>query len=188
MNKLLIGALFISTSLFAEVEAPLKLSFLLPINWMGSEQINLSVSIPENFVAIQPPETWVQSSIVEFIPKGEDENNWSEIITIHKFLGTQISATAFSAKLKDYMIAQSTNSNVLKIDDSTEDSYQRALLGLAYDYNGKHEVIGSLYYSGPADCVGVQYTIRPEKGMSDETAFAKIESFLKDNTEVITSE
>lgn len=174
--------------IYSEVEAEkATVNFLLPIDWTEGKQINLAVKIPNNFVAIQPPEAWGDANVIEFIPEGEDANNWSEIITINRFVGKGISAFDFSKSLQKLMIDASTNGTVLKDDQSTQDSYKRALMGLAYDYQGRHEVIGAVYYSGPADCVGVQYTIRPDKNASDQETFAQIEDYFSDNTDVISN-
>ena len=37
------------------------------------------------------------------------------------------------------------------------------------------------YFSGPYDCVGVQYTIRPAENQSDEDVSKTIENFIKTN-------
>jgi len=58
---------------------------------------------------------------------------------------------------------------------------------MSYDLNGRHEVLGSRYYSGPFDSVGIQYTIRTLQGQSDEYTVEKIENFFKSNAQVVTT-
>ncbi|QLH35919.1 MAG: hypothetical protein HWD61_07055 [Parachlamydiaceae bacterium] len=108
------------------------------------------------------------TSIIEFIPKGESQDNWSEIITIHKLIGKKINAAMMIDTLKSSILSQTKNGKIWKGSLTRKDAYLFGSLGLSYDLNGRHEILGCRYYSGPYDCVGIQYTLRPVKGFHDE--------------------
>ena len=112
----------------------------------------------------------------------------SQIITINKYIGQGLSAEHLVRNLKSGMLSKVENGKVWKDALTKETSYIFANLGIAYDLNGKHEVFGARYYSGPYDTVGVQYTIRPKKGQSDAEVTKKIESFFDANAQVIKAQ
>lgn len=195
--KVLLFACILALSLFlqdfakAEEEKSLsqegnKISFLLPINW-ADKQCNLQVSIPEGYQAIQPSSQWEKSPIIEFIPKGEKADNWSEIITISKLVGSKISAEEMIGLLKNAVI-EKNQGKVWQEKISKEPLYQFALLGISYKIDDRQEVLGCRYYSGPYDCVGVQYAIEKGKDVSEKELISKIDKFFEENTKTLGCE
>lgn len=166
-----------------------KVTFELPVNWTSSPKYNLEVRVPRGYRSLQPLEEWfaVNATTIEFVPKGEDGERWSEIFTINKYIGKKISAVDFVADFKKELLAKVQNGVVLKEESSNEKSYTKATFILSYDLNHRHEVIGALYYSGPYDCAGVQYTIRPSPSSTDSASLSRVEDFIKGATDLITS-
>jgi hypothetical protein len=164
-----------------------KFRFALPINWSSPVKYNLFVTIPDGFKSLQSTEEMFKenTTIIEFIPNDEPEDNWTQIITVVKFINKKLSAEYSTNFLKNSMLSQVSHGKVWLDTASNEGAYHRATLGLTYDLRGKHEVIGAQYYSGPYDCVGVQYTIRPGSGKSDKEAIEKIKKFFNTNLQVI---
>lgn len=179
--------MLIAFSLFAQESflVDTKAEILLPINWTGKEQLNLKVTIGEGNRSLQTLEQWAdpKTTLLEFIPKDESENEWSHILTLNKFIDSQISAIAFTKNLQKEL-AKESGARLLQESFLEKPSYERAGFIMSYDLKGRHEVMGCLYYSGPYDCVGVQYTIR---STDDEEAFKTIETFFQKNTTIISS-
>jgi len=161
---------------FAEtaVESPIRM--ILPINATVSPMYNLIVSIPKGYKALQDLEAFEKASLIEFVPTDESDENWSEIITIHKLIGKKISANDFMQKFKTKLLEKKVNNIAVEDSYETFPNYQMASLLASYEDAHQHETLGAKYYSGPLDCVGVQYTIRDN---DDKKAAKKIESFFK---------
>lgn len=160
-----------------------KVTLLLPINWSSSSHIDLSVEIPENYVPLQPFDDWENLELIEFVPQGENGDNWSEIITVHKLRGRRISAIHLANLLKGQFI-KSSKATIL-FEDSSKEGYETATLFLKYPNEDKTEVIGAKYFSGPYDCEGVQYTIRLSSQQSITEVTQKINNFFTKNLRVI---
>lgn len=160
-----------------------QLSFMLPINWSSEGKCNLAVTIPEGYRSLQKESSWQNSSIIEFIPQGEADYEWSEIITINKFIGKKITAEEMISALKSTF--ERVKGKTWREKSSKEKFYTLAELEASYNFQGKPELVGCRYYSGPNDCVGVQYAIRSKRGQSDEELMKKIQTFLDTNTEII---
>jgi hypothetical protein len=158
------------------------LKFELPINWTSDPKINLEVSIPETFHSLQPMDQWKDAELIEFVPNGEEGENWSEIITINKYIGDKIDASTFVSLLKDQLLKKIENGKVLEESSTREENYTKATLSLSYDEKGGHEILSLQYFSGPFDCVGLQYTIRSAR---DQEALEKIQNYFKMNTKVV---
>ncbi len=180
----LLSAFSIQSAANPKLDPDAHIRFELPINRVSSPKYNLEVSIPPGFISLQPFEAWSDEKItfIEFVPKGEDGENWTEIITINKHIGKKISADILLDLTKKGLLSNEENGNTLKEEVSKQPSYTQAKLTLSYDYKGKHEIVGFLYYSGPYDCVGVQYTIRPQG--SNLAAVSKIENFFNKATKI----
>lgn len=178
------------TALVSTSGAALKPSsqrtFVLPVNWAVTPKYGMVVTIPQGFKPLQPDgELSSSAELLEYVPEGQDGNNWTEIISISKYIGKNIPAIKLVGEIKSQMLAKVTNSKVWVETNSTKPNYVQATLGIAYDYQGKREVMGAQYISGPYDCVGVQYTIRPNLGLTDEAATKIIETFFKANLQVV---
>lgn len=179
MVRCLLALLAFSSLLTAKDEFPgdNQITFLLPVNWTVNPEYSLKVTIPKGYTSIQPFDEWEQASLIEFIPKGEDKDHWTEIITVNKFIGEKIPADTFVKALKERLVSQIQNNQFYQEDIEKTPNYTRATLLLSYDFQGKHEVMGAIYYSGPYDCAGVQYTLRMGEKLSEAQALEKIVFF-----------
>ena len=188
-NTILLLFLLITLSLQSsenqEIPSDARIHFELPINWLSSPKYNLEVSIPAGYISLQSFRKWSdeRTTLIEFVPKGQDGENWKEIITINKHLGEQIAADSLIEIVKKKFVSDD-NGKIIKEEISRQPSYTRVKLILSYDYKGKHEIVGFLYYSGPYDCVGVQYTIRLQG--NEQAAVTKIDTYLDTATQVST--
>lgn len=162
-----------------------KTTIQLPISWSSPTQCNLAITIPTGFRSLQPLAKWKESTIIEFIPEGESDSSWSEIITVNKIIGQRISATQITNHLEKTLPTKSFNFEVIASSAVKEPSYLRSNLDVSYDNEGKHEVLSCRYYSGPYDCAGVQYTMRPKPGQSDAETLEKIAAFFEANLQTI---
>jgi hypothetical protein len=81
---------------------------------------------------------------------------------------------------------KATNVKIWDETNSTKANFQQVSLGMQYDFQKKRELMGAQYNSGPYDCVGVQYTIRPTVTMPDADIIKIIESFFKTNTQLVS--
>ncbi len=163
-------------------------TFALPVNWSTTPKYAMVVTIPGGYKSLQPGNSLASSGTEsnQFIPEKESESSWTESITLNKYVGKNISAIKFVGDLKTGMLAKGTDGKVWLESNVTKPSYEQSTIGIVYNYKGQHEVMGALYYSGPFDSSGVQYTIRPKPGQSDEDAIRLIENFFKNNTEIIS--
>jgi hypothetical protein len=192
---LILSLLIFTQSLFAvemktQGTRDLQMTFILPINWSAGQNYNFIITIPEGYRSLQSHTEWMENKIpiIEFIPKNEDENLWTEIITINKSIGQKVPASHMTNYLKNAMIKKVENGRIWKDDVSVQPAYMFSTLGLFYNLNKVREVFGSRYYSGPYDCAGIQYTIRPKKDQTDQMTAAKIEKFFNTNTKIINDD
>lgn len=162
-----------------------QITLLLPIRWTANQQSDLSVTIPDHFISIQPFSSFQDknSTMIEFIPKGESSDHWSEIITVNKYIGQKIEAIDFVKYLKKILLKDVQNGLIWEEEFKNKTGYQQAILGLNYDLNEQHEVFKAHYYSGPNDCAGVQYTIRVKKE-DLKAAQEKVDAFFKNHVRV----
>jgi hypothetical protein len=164
----------------AEIPEDYKASFVLPI----AKNRVLSVSIPEGYKSLQPASVWDKAPLIEFIPNdGSTASLWSEIITIQKLIGRGISADKMTSLLMQ-QLSQAVKTTLL-FKESSKNGYQMVYFALKYTHNGRQEILGAKYLSGPHDCEGVQYTIRLKYGQSEADALQKIKTFFDQNLKVI---
>ena len=159
--------------------------FLLPVDWSTKKHIDLCVRIPQGYQSIQSGADWVKEPMIEFIPQGEDHFCWSEIITVQRSVGQGISADQVASFIKKGISAVAKCKILL--DKKSRGKYQTVFFILSYSYKGEQEIIGVKYLSGPSDCGGVQYTIRPSKEQSEEEVVKKIECFFDKYLTVVES-
>lgn len=164
-----------------------QINMVLPINLITSVEYILLTALPKGFVSIQPLSSFanVNSDMIEFIPNGEDVDDWSEIISFHKYIGQKKSAHDFAKVVKEGMLKSVDNGKLWQENYFNKQAYRYANLGITYDLKGRHEIFAAQYYSGPADCIAVLYTIRPKKSESDAAVIAKLNSFFKNNIQVL---
>ncbi len=170
-------------ALATELPEGYKTSFLLPIDWSQAKHRDLSVNIPMGYKSLQPTSTWDKAPLIEFIPKDEHANAWSEILTIQKLIGKRISADQITTLLMQNISQVAKTSVLFKSAPLEKD--QKSVFIIKYTHNGKEEVMGAEYLSGPYDCAGVQYTIRLSKKISEQEAVKKIKTFFDENLAVI---
>lgn len=170
----------------AAVKSSSQRTYVLPINWAETPKYGLVVTIPQGFKPLVPQgELDASATLQEYIPENETAENWTEIISVSKYIGKSIGAIKLLGEIKTQMLAKATNGKVWIESNAVKPNYQQASLGIQYDYQGKHEVMGAHYYSGPYDCVGVQYTIRPTLNIPDDDVAKIIDSFFKTNMQVV---
>ena len=155
-----------------------SMTVLLPVDWTAGKRQNLVVTIPKGYRSIQPPSEWTKAPVVEFIPQGEGDHAWSEIITTQRLAGARASADKVVQVIRQNMAATATNIHVV-MSTASKRSYQMAFYILKYRHQGREEMMGMQYFSGPHDCSGVQYTIRLGDQMSEHEATAKICEFFE---------
>lgn len=162
------------------------------------------VSLPKSFKSFEKldSKTARSSPLIEFIPKTESKDNFSEIITVHTLVGSKMKADALAKKLIAFL-GQQFKLSVLHEELSSHDNPSQRIIYyeknkevlekfdnqfpvatyiVKYKVDGKEEVLGFKYVSGPFDCVGVQYTIKLKNKLSQEAAVEKINTFFNKNT------
>ncbi|MBA3958015.1 MAG: hypothetical protein H0X51_06450 [Parachlamydiaceae bacterium] len=157
-----------------------KLTFMLPINWVPPTKCNLVVTIPPGYKPLQMPSTWEEATLIEFVPQNESQDEWTEIISINKLIGKKMSASRLVDEIKSTFL-KNHEARILQTKSSHDLSYESAQMSAAYNFEKYHEVLGCRYYSGPYDCVGLQYTIRPKKEETDVEIAQRIERFFDAN-------
>ena len=130
---------------------------LLPINHFDTNNaISLSLTSPKGYRCLQSMQDINNGSIVEFIPKTDNnEYQWSEIITFDKIVGNGIKAAQMIQLQKDNFNKATTEVKIVKDLKEEKNGYETSTLVLSYKVNGRREVIMMKYYSGPADLGGV---------------------------------
>ncbi len=149
-------------------------TFLLPIN--SAPRTSFLVKIPSGFKSVQTLTEFEKGVMIEYIPQNEDVDHWSEIITVHKFIGMKLQATKIVNEVKNQLMLNTKDSKIL-INDKKGSIVAHLLM--QYTHEGVLEILSAYYYSGPYDCVGVQYTIRVSPGLSRDAALKKIADFQK---------
>ncbi|MBL0942094.1 MAG: hypothetical protein IBJ00_05150 [Alphaproteobacteria bacterium] len=147
-----------------------RLFIMLPINHLGKNKVSLSVEISEDYRCLQR----IPSEMMEFIAKREDEQKWSQIITLQVYRGLNISAPTFLENLKDIMQQHTQTFKVFREDKKDFSNYKMASMGVIYEANGRKEAMFSQYFSGPADLCGIQHTRVLDKNDSPEEVLKRL--------------
>jgi len=150
-------------------------NFSLPVNWTGGSRDNLHVTIPRGYRPLQSE--W--RTILEFVPENEDGDNWSEIITVTKYIGKRLSATDVTSLIAEGIINQAKDSQILLNSNEDTGRIKKSRLGIMYTYQGRKELILMNYFSGPLDCVGVQYTVRIPENQNIVDVSKKMVDFVE---------
>ena len=164
-------------------------NLLLPIN--ASHKLTLSVNIDKslNFKPGDDFQKMQEAKFFEFIPKAEDINNWTEIITVILKLNIQLpDAATFNALMIEGFQKKTTDLSIIKRHNKKYKNYNDDEMFLVYTYNGKRELVWSYVVAGPLDAVNVQYTIRipdSDKSKNFDSYIKKIENFKKKYTTII---
>lgn len=161
---------------------------LLPVNYLIKPPLTLSFKIPQNYrIAYENP----KSLLTEIIPKGEDINNWSNIISYSIYLNGKISAdqmiNQFINQFKSISVID--NFQIIERNQDVKDGYNMQEVIISY-YNIEQknkEILYTVVASGPVDASMVQYTIRPNKFKNGdfEQSLMAIKKFSKNNIKLI---
>jgi hypothetical protein len=157
----------------------------MPINHLGTNHLSLVVKTPENFHALETPTKGIRQNLLEFIPNGEDKQKWSYLITLSMRSPTATSSAEFVQNLKTGFEAQAKNSKILENDSITKDKYNQTTLGIAYEYQGRRELVYMRYYSGPIDLCGIQYAKALAQDESVEMALKDLKKRVDKIAEVV---
>lgn len=154
---------------------------------MTKQPINLKVTVPKGYKPLQALDAFSKREqvMIEYIPQNDNENNWSEIITVNKFIGQKISAKTFAAMVKIQMMSAAKGIKLIADISSKDKNIEEAFFLMRYRNQQKQEIIGAKYFSGTFDAAGVQYTIRLKPDLNEEAAIKKIDDFFKNNVQLI---
>ena len=131
------------------------------------------------------------NAILEFVPRKQEFNDWSEILTIHKLLNHQdLSAIQIKKYLIERIEENTTSNNLIESYDNDYPEYSRSSAAVLYQHNnGQYELIYVDYYSGPLDTAGIQYTVKLGKNPSQEIinqTLEKIKKAVSQSVNIIT--
>ena len=156
-----------------------KITLSLPVNAAVSPKIHFIVKTPSNFKFLfQSGNMW------EFIPKSQDVNSWTEMITVDAGVGSRITAQQL-LEFNKQKFKEGANFKLLKERISKSKSYSTVEFVVAYDYKGRREIALGKYLVGPYDCSGFRYTMALTSGISEEDAIKKIDSYVQEQTGLI---
>lgn len=164
---------------------------LLPINWTmpQGQKINLSVHTPNNFYCFHAPLIMkgIQPSLIEYLPKGENIESWSELITLVPLIGSKLDAKTLSDTIKQNFQRISSHLKILEETTSSEEGYNTATLILSYSYKGRSEVVVSRVFSGPFDTVNVQYAAVLKNEQNPQHLAQRLKNWMnnKENVQII---
>ena len=170
--------------------------YLLPIDHTDSTKYTFQLTMPDNFYAPSSPQYQAflsnQSTILEWVPKHETLSNWSEIVTMMKFIGYGLSAETLVTKTKNGILEHAETFHILKENTSHSAGYTESELIMAYTHKQQNELFYIKAYSGLMDCAGIQYTIRSKvsndyKGALGVKWVKKIENWLQEHSKVVIS-
>lgn len=107
---------------------------------------------PKEFRSLQDSNNF---EFLEFIPKGDDEHNWSEIITSSVFVGKSIKSADFTTIMRENIIQNAADPKVLEENILQKESYEIATLAIAYTNKGRREVVRIKAFLRPLDCSAI---------------------------------
>ena len=174
-----------------------QMNLLLPVDHTSNPKYNVSLQMPKDFKPIQPVESFLHVSSIEYIPKTDTPNNWSEIITGLKHLNVRVTAKTFTDLMKQRVMQVDKASRVLSTSHTTisaknstitksEIFIKYTMAKASYNTGEREEILGMVYYSGPLDCAGVQYTIHLKPGQSADEAIKKMQNFFDQNVKLFS--
>ncbi|MCE3230327.1 MAG: hypothetical protein K0R52_255 [Alphaproteobacteria bacterium] len=170
-------------------------TFLFPINCVGEQgtHIYLQFNSPKGFRCLQQELVskalglngsdsnnigLLETVPIEFIPKDDSESSWSKIITFNMFIGKSVKADLLVSNMKEAIINNSKESKILEENKSQNDSFETANLAIAYTHNGRREVVRVVAFSGPLDCISIQYAALLKEGQTDDAVFQNVKSWM----------
>lgn len=160
-------------------------TFLFPINTLAEKgaRTQLSFSPPKGFRCLQK-ENLLKGlndlKMLEFIPEADNENSWSEIITSNVYVGKAVKANNLVSYIKKNIVEVSPEKRILEESTAQTNFFETATLTIAYTDKGRREVVRIKAFSGPADCISIQYAVALKEGQTEENAFKKIKLWMED--------
>ncbi len=158
-----------------------ELTLMLPVDVTNPKKkiCNLFVHVPKGYKPLQDLGSFSNVSdfsMIEFIPKKESLRNFSEIVTVNKYIGRGFSADKFGMSVIEGLL-KSHKCTVLQ-KEITNRKYPILQCIIKYEIDGEEEIVGFKYVSGPYDCAGAQYMIRLKKKDDQKAAIEKINNFI----------
>lgn len=162
-------------------------SFSLPVNVALSPHIFLVVNIPEGYRPLQSMQAMVKntSNIMEFVPKDNSDDGWTNIITLSPLIGLKVKSSEFVSQLKQGFLSNASNVEILENTVNQYPGYEKSCLGVDYEVKSRHEMVYMCYYSGPYDCVGMQYAVVwPAESITKKALLEKLKKFVNDQSQI----
>ena len=164
-------------SLYAVESAKDQTTMVLPVNDVSKIKTSLSIKIPEDFRPLQTLDQGYKNHMFEYVPKSDDENKWTQIITSSLFVGIKKSASDFTSIMKSEF-KKAPQAKLLDESTNEKDDYQVSSLGFSYEDKARKEVVYMRYYSGPDDLSGIQYAKPLKDDQSPEEVLNELKSFV----------
>lgn len=161
-----------------------------PINISTQPKFYLSIHIPDGFRCLQTAaELSTPGNIIaEFVPQGDDDYEWTQIITGITIKNSHISAEDLIKYMQKKFIERA--SAVTIVDSTTEEhsDYQQACTTIDYSNKKRHEIVYMCYYCGPNNCAGIQNAMLWPTGTQTtiQEMTAKLKPIIDNNVDVIT--
>lgn len=181
--SLIFSPLLVTSVTLAET----PIHFNLVINATPSNYTALSINIPATYSTTVPVTEWASTPLLTFMPTQETQDNWHSMIAVAKYLGKKLEASTVINLMKSSLLPEITNPVIHEESKESVNGYEKALLTLSYDRKNGHEICKAIYYSGPLDCVGVQYTLRAALGTPDATLLPELTQFFTENVRLSSS-
>jgi hypothetical protein len=169
--------LFLWQTLLATENVTDQTSMILPLNDVSKIKTSLRVNIPDNFRPLQTVEQGYKNQMFEYVPKSDNENKWTQIITLNLFVGIKKSASDFTSIMKSEF-NKASNAKMLEESTSEQNDYMMSSLGFSYEDKERKEVVYMRYYSGPNDLSGIQYAKPLKENQSPEELLKELKLFV----------
>ncbi|AIK95745.1 hypothetical protein [Candidatus Odyssella acanthamoebae] len=161
------------------------LTVSLPVNHLqihgpDSHQVKLILKVPKDFKPLQPLDG--SSHLLEFIPRGDDQFNWSEILTANIIVGKALQADTLLKIMVEDLKVNAGAIEILKMRVEKYDHYTMAEAALIYQQKGREDVVYFRAYSGPFDLVCTQYAVALRPSETPQKALKRAQKALDEYT------
>ena len=166
------------------MEAAKSITLLLPVNHLleNGKRLSLQVEVPENFGPLKE----LSNPVVEFIPRNQNRNNWTQMVTTQVIINQRRNAQAVTSYLKNGINQIATEVHLVEESSTNRSEYTESQLVIAYTLNKRRELLFARYFSGPADCAGFQYCMLVNLENPATGAIKKIKEFAANKTQLFT--
>jgi hypothetical protein len=173
----------LATETITANDAPYAVVF--PVSQMSKDKHTLFINMSlKNFRPITPYSEAHAKNFFEFVPKQEDEENWSHYITLKAYqfaensdLPSNLSESLIMA-LKNFSHENCVKHHVYEEKIEKTNYYDVLSLGLGCTNDGQEAVSYVRYYLSPETLSGVHYTKILHNGELPQEALSQIKSFL----------